>query len=227
MYIICYDVCCLQDLTLAEKMQRYQNFKRTAKIMANPMFTFAACGFAFAAADCSMQNYLGRDSTLNGIVGGIAAGSVLGLKTNSAFNAVKYSALFGGMYASRQSGTCCFRALELCVHVLSWMLCLHQNARSRRCRSASDSGQLDRISFTCDCCHCTVLPPLEHHGRRQGGCCMSQSAVRAFSCSIHGQRHSLRHRSQCILLAATKPVTMQHHEIQITAGDTSADHTTV
>eukprot|EP00878_Enallax_costatus_P004013 GHUV01004236.1.p1 GENE.GHUV01004236.1~~GHUV01004236.1.p1 ORF type:complete len:155 (+),score=63.16 GHUV01004236.1:326-790(+) len=96
----------LKDLTLAEKMQRYQNFKRTAKIMANPMFTFAACGFAFAAADCSMQNYLGRDSTLNGLVGGIAAGSVLGLKTNSAFNAVKYSALFGaGMIVADFLGT--------------------------------------------------------------------------------------------------------------------------
>jgi hypothetical protein len=84
----------LKDLTLAEKLQRFNNLKRTARIMANPMFTFAACGFAFAAADCSMQNYLGRDSTLTGIVGGIAAGSVLGLKTNSAPNAVKYSALF-------------------------------------------------------------------------------------------------------------------------------------
>lgn len=99
----------LQDLTLAEKMQRYKNFKRTAKIMANPMFTFAACGFAFAAADCSMQNYLGRDSTLNGIMGGIAAGSVLGLKTNSAFNAVKYSALFGGGSCRRFHYRCYWR----------------------------------------------------------------------------------------------------------------------
>lgn len=90
------DVDVMQDLTLAEKMQRFNNLKRTARIMANPMFTFAACGFAYAAADCSMQNYLGRESTLTGIVGGIAAGSVLGLKTNSAPNAVKYSALFAG-----------------------------------------------------------------------------------------------------------------------------------
>lgn len=86
----------MQDLSLAEKMRRFNNFKRTAVIMANPMFTFAACGFAFAAADCSMQNYLGRESTLTGIVGGIAAGAVMGLKTGSAPAAVKYSALFSG-----------------------------------------------------------------------------------------------------------------------------------
>lgn len=96
----------LKDLTLAEKMQRFNNFKRTARIMANPMFTFAACGFAFQAADCSMENYLGRESTLTGLVGGIAAGCVLGLKSNSAFNAVKYSALFGaGMILADFFGT--------------------------------------------------------------------------------------------------------------------------
>jgi hypothetical protein len=41
---------CLQDLTLAQKMQRWQNVKLTARIMANPMATFAAAGLAYAAA---------------------------------------------------------------------------------------------------------------------------------------------------------------------------------
>jgi hypothetical protein len=40
----------LQELTLAEKMQRWKNFKLTARILANPMATFAAAGLAFAAA---------------------------------------------------------------------------------------------------------------------------------------------------------------------------------
>jgi hypothetical protein len=31
-------------------MQRWQNVKLTARILANPMATFAAAGFAFAAA---------------------------------------------------------------------------------------------------------------------------------------------------------------------------------
>eukprot|EP00882_Tetradesmus_deserticola_P022127 GHRQ01024013.1.p3 GENE.GHRQ01024013.1~~GHRQ01024013.1.p3 ORF type:complete len:139 (+),score=74.93 GHRQ01024013.1:731-1147(+) len=86
----------LKDLTLAQKMQRWQNVKLTARIMANPMATFAAAGFAFAAADCSMKNYLGREDTLTGIMGGAAVGAVLGLKTNSGVNAIKYGALVAG-----------------------------------------------------------------------------------------------------------------------------------
>ncbi|KAF6264765.1 hypothetical protein COO60DRAFT_1624134 [Scenedesmus sp. NREL 46B-D3] len=86
----------LKDRTLAEKMQRWQNVKLTARIMANPIATFAAAGLAFAAAECNMKNYLGREDTLNGIVGGAAVGAVLGLKTNSGANALKYGALFAG-----------------------------------------------------------------------------------------------------------------------------------
>lgn len=86
----------LKELTLAEKMQRWQNVKLTARILANPMATFAAAGFAFAAAECNMKNYLGREDTLNGIVGGAAVGAVLGLKSNSGVNALKYGALFAG-----------------------------------------------------------------------------------------------------------------------------------
>ncbi|KAF8065732.1 hypothetical protein HT031_002792 [Scenedesmus sp. PABB004] len=86
----------LKDLTLAQKMQRWQNVKLTARLLANPMATFAACGFAYAAAECETRRYLGRRDVLSGIVGGAAAGCVLGLKTNSAPNALKYSALFAG-----------------------------------------------------------------------------------------------------------------------------------
>eukprot|EP00775_Hariotina_reticulata_P012927 gene12927-13055_t len=84
----------LKDLTLAEKMQRWKNVKLTARIMASPMGSFAATGFAFAAADCAMQNYMGREDPLTGIVGGLAAGAVQGLRTNSAYNALKYGAVF-------------------------------------------------------------------------------------------------------------------------------------
>lgn len=84
----------LKDLTLAEKMQRWQNVKLTAGIMAKPMATFAAAGLAFAATDCSMRNYMGREDVLTGVVGGLAAGAVMGLRTNNAGNALKYGALF-------------------------------------------------------------------------------------------------------------------------------------
>jgi hypothetical protein len=77
-------------------MQRWQNVKLTGRIMAKPMGSFAATGFAFAAAECAMHNYMGRDDPLTGIVGGLAAGAVQGLMTNSAYNALKYGAVFAG-----------------------------------------------------------------------------------------------------------------------------------
>lgn len=90
----------LKNLTLAEKMQRWRNVKLTGSIMANPMATFAAAGLAFGFTDCTMRNYMGRDDTLTGIVGGLAAGAVMGLRTNNAGNALKYGSFFAlGMLA--------------------------------------------------------------------------------------------------------------------------------
>jgi hypothetical protein len=77
-------------------MQRWQNIKLTGGIMARPMGTFAAAGLAFGYADCSMRNYMGRDDILTGIVGGLSAGAVMGLRTNNAGNALKYGAFFAG-----------------------------------------------------------------------------------------------------------------------------------
>jgi len=68
--------------------------KLTGSIMANPMATFAAAGLAFGFTDCTMRNYMGRDDTLTGIVGGLAAGAVMGLRTNNAGNALKYGSFF-------------------------------------------------------------------------------------------------------------------------------------
>ncbi|WIA16886.1 hypothetical protein OEZ85_013813 [Tetradesmus obliquus] len=86
----------LKDMTLQEKMQRWQNVKLTARIMANPMATFAAAGFAYKATECSMRHYLGREDSLNSMVGGAAVGAVLGLKANSGAVALKYAALVAG-----------------------------------------------------------------------------------------------------------------------------------
>jgi hypothetical protein len=88
-------------------MQRWRNIKLTAGIMAAPMATFAAGGLAFAFADCSMRNYMGRDDVLTGIVGGLAAGAVMGLRTNSAANALKYGTLFAGGFADWWLGRWC------------------------------------------------------------------------------------------------------------------------
>ena len=88
-----------QDLTLAQKMQRWTNIKLTARIMAAPIATFAVCGAAYKATDCLVRQYLGREDVLSGIAGGIAVGTVLGLRSNSAPTAIKLSALFAGACA--------------------------------------------------------------------------------------------------------------------------------
>eukprot|EP00877_Chromochloris_zofingiensis_P002576 jgi/Chrzof1/12319/Cz06g30060.t1 len=88
--------CVLQRLTLEEKMQKWNNVKLTARIMGNPMATFAACGLAYATADCATQRYLGREDPLSGVMGGVAVGVVLGLKQHSVPQALGYAALFAG-----------------------------------------------------------------------------------------------------------------------------------
>lgn len=86
----------LKKLSLDEKMQRWKNVKRTAGILSGPVGTFAACGFAYAAAECLTREYLGRDDSMTGIVGGLAVGTVLGLKRGSFIQGVGYGALFAG-----------------------------------------------------------------------------------------------------------------------------------
>jgi hypothetical protein len=90
-------------------MQRWRNIKLTGRIMANPMATFAAAGFAFGAADCAMRDFLGRDDVLTGMVGGAAAGAVMGLRANSGGVGIKYGALFAG---------------EVCVWGWGWGACM-------------------------------------------------------------------------------------------------------
>jgi hypothetical protein len=70
-----------------------------------------------------MKNYLGREDTLNGIVGGAAVGAVLGLKSNSGVNALKYGALFAGEAAGERVGG----------STLWWHLCLAVCQSNRWC----------------------------------------------------------------------------------------------
>jgi len=56
----------LQMLPIHEKNHPLRNAARATGILVKPMATFAAIGFAFAAADCTMRNYMGRDDTLTG-----------------------------------------------------------------------------------------------------------------------------------------------------------------
>jgi len=60
------------------------------------MATFAACGLAYGAAECLTQEYLGREDSLTGIMGGIAVGVVAGLKKGSLASAMAIGGAMAG-----------------------------------------------------------------------------------------------------------------------------------
>lgn len=87
----------LRRLPLAEMMQRWRNVKRTARIVADPVATFAASGAAYAAAECATEAKLGREDAAAGVAGGCAVGAVLGLKAGSVASGIGYAGLFAGL----------------------------------------------------------------------------------------------------------------------------------
>jgi len=86
----------LKHLTIQEKLVRMNSFRLTGRVMAGPLLTFAAAGAAFGAADCLVQDYLGRKDTLSGVAGGLAVGAVIGLKKGSLIAGVGYGAACAG-----------------------------------------------------------------------------------------------------------------------------------
>lgn len=87
----------LRRLPLSEMMRRWANVKRTARIVADPVATFAASGAAYAAAECATEAKLGREDSAAGVAGGAAVGAVLGLKAGSLAAGVGYAGLFAGL----------------------------------------------------------------------------------------------------------------------------------
>jgi len=78
-------------------MKRWSNVKRTARIVADPVATFAASGGAYAAAECATEARLGREDSSAGMAGGAAVGAVLGLKAGSIASGIGYAGLFAGL----------------------------------------------------------------------------------------------------------------------------------
>jgi len=88
----------LRRLPLHEMLQRWNNVKRTARIVADPVMTFGAAGAAYAAAECATESRLGgREDAAAGVAGGAAVGAVLGLKAGSLAGGIGYAALFAGL----------------------------------------------------------------------------------------------------------------------------------
>ncbi|GBF95807.1 hypothetical protein Rsub_08243 [Raphidocelis subcapitata] len=87
----------LKHLTIQEKLVRMNSFRVAGRAMAGPLATFAAAGAAFGAADCLMQDVLGRRDTLTGVVGGLAVGAVVGLKRGSLISGIGFGALCAGV----------------------------------------------------------------------------------------------------------------------------------
>lgn len=83
-------------LTLQEKlaMTRLDNFRRTLRIMSPPVALFAAAGSAFAATECLSERLIGKQDARSGILGGFAAGAVVGLARGNFGSALGASLLF-------------------------------------------------------------------------------------------------------------------------------------
>eukprot|EP00244_Chara_vulgaris_P010373 TRINITY_DN474_c0_g1_i1.p1 TRINITY_DN474_c0_g1~~TRINITY_DN474_c0_g1_i1.p1 ORF type:complete len:157 (-),score=36.54 TRINITY_DN474_c0_g1_i1:583-1053(-) len=93
-----------QDVPVVERNQSLPALKRTAKVMGSYGATFAAIGGVFAATDCLAERLRGKKDLLNGVIGGMAAGAVIGLRAGSLPYGLGASAAFAAMSAIVDAG---------------------------------------------------------------------------------------------------------------------------
>jgi hypothetical protein len=96
----------LKKLTVQEKLVRMNSFRTAGRAMAGPFVTFAAAGAAYGAVECLTQDYLGREDTLQGVMGGLAVGTVIGLKRGSLIQGIGFGALCAGAMLVTDFFTC-------------------------------------------------------------------------------------------------------------------------
>eukprot|EP00245_Coleochaete_scutata_P003385 TRINITY_DN14995_c0_g1_i1.p1 TRINITY_DN14995_c0_g1~~TRINITY_DN14995_c0_g1_i1.p1 ORF type:complete len:159 (-),score=41.19 TRINITY_DN14995_c0_g1_i1:468-944(-) len=72
-----------KDVPAVERNQALPALKKTARVMGSYGVTFAAIGGVFAAAEATSEALRGKKDFINGAVGGIAAGTILGLRAGS------------------------------------------------------------------------------------------------------------------------------------------------
>eukprot|EP00475_Leptophrys_vorax_P041754 TRINITY_DN78803_c0_g1_i1.p1 TRINITY_DN78803_c0_g1~~TRINITY_DN78803_c0_g1_i1.p1 ORF type:complete len:157 (-),score=14.90 TRINITY_DN78803_c0_g1_i1:359-829(-) len=72
-----------QNVPAVERNVALPALIKTGRVMGRYGAYFAAVGSAFAAADAISQEARGKKDLWNGVVGGLAAGAVVGLQANS------------------------------------------------------------------------------------------------------------------------------------------------
>eukprot|EP00270_Netrium_digitus_P020613 TRINITY_DN853_c0_g1_i1.p1 TRINITY_DN853_c0_g1~~TRINITY_DN853_c0_g1_i1.p1 ORF type:complete len:154 (+),score=25.67 TRINITY_DN853_c0_g1_i1:53-514(+) len=86
-----------QNVPAVERNQAWPALQKTGRVMSSYGLYFAAIGTVFAATDAIAQEVRGKKDIWNGFLGGLAAGSVVGLRTGSVPMAVGASAAFAAM----------------------------------------------------------------------------------------------------------------------------------
>lgn len=69
-----------KDIPAIERNQALPALLRTARVMNNYGLYFAAVGGTFALADAVAQEARGKKDLWNGVVGGLTAGAIVGLR---------------------------------------------------------------------------------------------------------------------------------------------------
>ena len=83
-----------KTLSLAEKNRVGANLLASAGRVAGPVGYYTAVGLAFSGAQCLAQQASGERDAVSGIIGGAAAGAVVGLRRASLPAAVGFGMLF-------------------------------------------------------------------------------------------------------------------------------------
>jgi import inner membrane translocase subunit TIM22 len=73
-------VAAWQDVPAVERNVALPALKKTLRIMGNYGLTYGAVAGVFAVTDASVEALRGKKDLWNGFIGGLAAGSVLGLR---------------------------------------------------------------------------------------------------------------------------------------------------
>lgn len=76
-------VAAWQDVPAVERNIALPALKKTARMMGNYGLTYSAVAGVFAFTDATSETIRGKKDLWNGVVGGLAAGSVLGLRARN------------------------------------------------------------------------------------------------------------------------------------------------
>mmetsp|Transcript_3639 Transcript_3639/g.22811 ORF Transcript_3639/g.22811 Transcript_3639/m.22811 type:complete len:118 (+) Transcript_3639:255-608(+) len=70
----------MQDVPVVERNQAWPALVKTGRVMGTHAALFAAVGGTYAGVECIAEEVRGTKDSWNGILGGIAAGGIIGIK---------------------------------------------------------------------------------------------------------------------------------------------------